>query len=263
MGRCIALVDCNNFFASCERLVDPSLEGKAVVVLSNNDGCIVARSNEAKALGIPMGAPYHLHRKQIEAAGVHVFSSNYRLYKTVSDHVMRVLSQFAPKIEFYSIDEAFLDLSGMKNPEAYAREIRETVRIRTGIPVSIGLASSKTLAKVANHYAKTSLKTKGVLELSNPRHQEIALRRLPVRDVWGVGWRLSDKLKILGIQTAWDLSRANDKMILRRFNVVLLRTVHELRGISRLPLTQAEAANQMIMTSLSFGCPIERLEELY
>lgn len=263
MGRRIALVDCNNFFASCERLVDPSLVGKPVVVLSNNDGCVIARSNEAKLLGIPMGVPYHQHKRQFESAGVHVFSSNYRLYKTVSDHVMDVLSEFAPGIEFYSIDEAFLDLSGIANVCAYAHEIREGLKARTGIPVSIGVASSKTLAKMANHYAKHSDKANGMLVLDNPRHLEIALRRLPVGDVWGMGWRLADKLKAIGIQTAWDLSRANDKMILKKFNVVLLRTVHELRGQSRLPLVEAQAANRMIMSSLSFGRPIEQLSELY
>jgi len=186
-----ALVDCNNFYVSCERVFNPALEGKPVIVLSNNDGCVVARSNETKALGIKMGTPVFTIAHMIKTHDIKVFSSNYALYGDMSRRVMQTFSRFTPDIEIYSIDEAFLDLSGFKQYDLtdYGRTIRTTVRQWTGVPVSVGIAETKTLAKIANRIAKKSLKTGGVLNLTASIHQTRALEITAVEDVWGVGSR--------------------------------------------------------------------------
>ena len=190
VGAPIALVDCNNFYASCERVFQPRLRGKPVVVLSNNDGCVIARSNEAKALGVEMGAPWHLCRESFRKTGVVVRSSNYTLYGDMSARVMRVLSNFTPNLEIYSIDEAFLSLAGFEaRCEAHARELRRTVQQWTGIPVSVGIAPTKTLAKVANRLAKKDAAAGGVRLLLGEQSQRDALGRLELTDLWGIGGR--------------------------------------------------------------------------
>ncbi len=258
-----ALVDCNNFYASCERVFDPKLAGRPVVVLSNNDGCVVARSNEAKALGIPMGIPFFEVRQTIEKHGVLALSSNYTLYADMSGRVMETLSHFTPHIEVYSIDEAFLDLSGIpEDPSACGRRMRQTVRQWTGIPVSIGIGPTKTLAKAANKLAKTSRKADGVLDLTDSPWLEEALRRIEVRDVWGVGRQICKKLKAAGIHTALDLRGANLDWIKNQFGVQGVRTVSELRGQRCYELEENPPAKKGITVSRGFGRPITALVPL-
>jgi DNA polymerase V len=205
MGTPIALVDCNNFHASCERVFQPKLRGLPVVVLSNNDGCVIARSNEAKALGVVMGAPWHLCRESFAKAGIVVRSSNYTLYGDMSARVMRVLSGFTPNLEIYSIDEAFLRFAGFDTRQAHARELRGTVQQWTGIPVSVGIAPTKTLAKVANRTAKKTPATGGVCLLLSPEAQTDALARLQLTDLWGIAKRLDERLRAIGITTPLEL----------------------------------------------------------
>lgn len=251
----VALVDCNNCYVSCERVFDPSLEGRAVVVLSNNDGCVVARSNEAKALGIPMGEPAFKIRNLIESGQVVALSSNYALYGDMSERVMSILASFAPNHEVYSIDECFLDLSGLPGDlTAYCREIRETVRRWTGIPVSVGVGGTKTLAKIANRLAKKSPRAAGVLDLaSHPEWLETALRRTEVGDVWGIGRQWSGLCHVNGIRTAWDLAQAEDGWVKKAMGAVGLRTVLELRGIPVHDLESEPADRQTCCCSRSFG----------
>lgn len=257
-----AIVDCNSFFCSCERLLNPSLKGKPVIVLSNNDGMVVARSNEAKALGIDWDA-YHLIRDKIRYYDIQVFSSNYPLYAEISGRVMSVLKDFAPRIEVYSCDEAFLDLTGIENPEAYGRVIRETILQYCGIPVSIGIARTKTLAKLANRIVKKSAKVKtGVLSLVDSPFVDVALKRVEARDVWGVGRRWAERLRGNSILTAYDLAQADPDWILKKFNVVLTRTALELRGVFCLPLQLAPPLSKTIMHSMSFGKLVEDFESL-
>lgn len=249
------LVDCNNFYASCERVFQPKLEGVPIVVLSNNDGCIIARSNEAKALGIPMGGAFYQVKPLCQKHGVQVFSSNYSLYGDMSRRVMQVLTESCPAVEIYSIDEAFLDLSGI-SPERLIplmRELRTKVKQWTGIPVSIGMAPTKTLAKAANRLAKKDLGCGGVKMLATPEAQNTALASLDVGDVWGIGHRLSAKLNALDYTTALDLCGADPLSIRRQFNVVLERLVRELQGESCLTLEEVRPARQTILSSRSFG----------
>lgn len=258
-----ALVDCNNFYASCERVFDPKLAGKPVVVLSNNDGCVVARSNEAKTLGIPMGIPFFKVREQIEKHNIFVLSSNYTLYADMSGRVMETLSHFTPHIEIYSIDEAFLDLSGIsENLTDYGRRMRRTVKQWTGIPVSIGIGPTKTLAKLANKLAKKSGKARGVLDLTGSPWLDEALSRIEVHDVWGIGRQISKKLKAAGIHTALDLRGANIDWIKTKFGVQTVRTVYELRGQCCYELEENPPAKKGITVSRGFGRPITELEEL-
>ncbi len=260
-----ALADCNNFYVSCERVFQPSLEGKPVVVLSNNDGCIVARSNEAKALGIPMGAPVHQYKQLLKQHRVHLFSSNYALYGDMSNRVMSILSKFTPDIEIYSVDEAFLDFSGFTNIhyDKYARLIRKTVKQWIGLPISIGIAHTKTLAKVANYHAKRSDKAGGVLDLTCSRYVDEALKRLEVSEVWGIGRKQRKKLESRGIKTALQLRDMDDKDIMKIFNtVILLRTVYELRGVSCVSLAAIPSTNKSIISSRSFGHLTNSLSDL-
>lgn len=256
-----ALVDCNSFFCSCERVLNPSLNGKPVIVLSNNDGIVVARSKEAKALGIDWN-PFYKIRELVQRHNVKYFSSNYPFYKEMSGRVMHTLGSFAPKVEHYSIDEAFLDLTGIQNPDAYARQIKQTLQQWTGIPVSIGIAQTRTLAKVANRLAKKSLKAQGVLDLSYSPYLDLALSRTSVSDIWGIGRRWGRKMEEVGIKTALDLKNAPDSLLMKRFNnVVLMRTVYELRGVSCVPPI-VPVVSKSIMSSLSFGAYVETLTEL-
>lgn len=256
-----ALIDCNNFYVSCERVFNPKLWGVPVVVLSNNDGCFVARSNEAKALGIPMGAPLFQYREVIEAHDVAVFSSNYALYGDMSRRVMEVLKMFCPRVQVYSIDEAFCDLD-VPDRVMFGRRLRATVAKWTGIPVSIGMAPTKTLAKVANHYAKKHPEERGVFLLEGERQIEALLRKTEVEDLWGIGSRLGAMLRKRQIYTAWDLRNADDSWVKRQMTVVGLRMVWELRGISCLSLEEVAPAKQSITTSRSFGRPVTSFREL-
>ena len=254
----IALVDCNNFYASCERLFQLALRGKPVVVLSNNDGCVIARSNEAKALGIVMGDAWHLRRAEFERWGVIVRSSNYTLYGDMSARVMRTLAGFTPELEIYSIDEAFLGLGGFADPEAHARELRATVLQHTGIPVSVGIAPTKVLAKVANRTAKKDPASGGVCQLADEAAQTAALAKMELGDLWGIGHRLVPRLAALGITTPLQLRDACPTRIRQSFSVVMQRLVLELQGTPCLDLEEHTPDRKSIMASRSFGRAVER-----
>ena len=263
MAAPIALVDCNNFYASCERLFQPALIGKPVVVLSNNDGCVIARSNEAKALGIVMGDPWHLKRDEYRKAGVIVRSSNYTLYGDMSARVMRVLSDFTPDLEVYSIDEAFLNLAGFEDQlEPHAKQLRATVLQWTGIPVSVGIAPTKTLAKVANRTAKKDPASGGVCLLLTEQAQEAALARLDLTDLWGVAGRLAARMEALGITTPLKLRDANPRLIRERFNVVAERMVLELQGVPCIALEHERPDNKTIAATRSFGRTVTLRREM-
>jgi len=261
-----ALVDCNNFYASCERVFDPSLENQPVAVLSNNDGCIIARSNEVKALGIPMGAPMFKYKDKLKAHKVRIFSSNYTLYGDMSGRVMGVLADSVPEIEIYSIDEAFLDLSSYTTHhdiEELAQQIRTKVKQWTGIPVSVGIGNTKTLAKLANRIAKKS--EGGVFRLdssSDPYQHDLLFEQINVGDVWGVGRAHSKSLPRIGINTALDLKNSNAEALRQRYSVVLMRTVRELQGHSCIPLEDAPAPKKGTAVTRSFGKAVTTKKEL-
>ncbi|KAB2880007.1 Y-family DNA polymerase [bacterium] len=259
-----ALIDCNNFYASCERIFNPALEKKPVVVLSNNDGCIISRSNEAKALGIPMGAPLFEMQALIKKQEVKVLSSNYALYGDMSQRVMATLMEFSPDIEIYSIDEAFLSLNGFehKNLTDYAKTIRATVKQRTGIPVSIGIGATKTLAKVANKTAKKNSALQSVFDLVNYPSVDEVLEKMQVENVWGIGRSLSKMLNRHGVLNALQLKNLPDTWIRKNMTVVGHRLVWELRGISCLPLDMVVPPKKGIMCSRSFGKPVTKLDGL-
>lgn len=248
----IALVDCNNFYASCERLFQPKLEGKPVVVLSNNDGCVIARSNEAKALGIPMGAPAFEFDELFQQHQVQVFSSNYELYGDISSRVVATLNEFTPEIEVYSIDECFLNLSGFPDLPAYALRIRETVKQNTGIPTCVGVGATKTLAKAANRYAKKNSPT-GVFVIDTEKAREQVLSWMEVGDVWGIGRRLGKWLIAHKVTTAWQFANADKAWIRSKMGVVGVRLVEELNGIPCADLEELPPPKQEICTSRSFG----------
>ena len=263
MKEIFALVDCNNFYVSCERVFNPKLARRPVVVLSNNDGCVVARSNEAKALKIGMGVPAFEVADLIKKHNIQVFSSNYTLYADMSRRVMETLATFTPEIEIYSIDEAFLNLVGFKSPLVdYGRQIQKTVRQWTGMPVSIGIAGTKTLAKIANHLAKRLAEFDGVLDLTDSANLEQVLSRVPLEKVWGIGIRSAIKLKRAGLKTALDLSKADIRWVRNKFGVVGVRTVYELRGNCCYPLEDNPPARQSIVVSRMFGVPVETIEQL-
>jgi DNA polymerase V len=249
--RSIALVDANNFYASCERLFAPQLEGLPVVVLSNNDSCIIARSQEAKSLGIPMGAATHMVKDILKRQRVQVYSSNYALYGDMSARMMSVLKRFTPYLEVYSIDESFLDLTGFSDLHAYSHKIRETVLRWTGLPVSVGIGTTKTLAKIANRMAKNESNFKGVFIM--PNNPEKILSQLNVKDIWGIGSRIAMRLKSFDIITALDLKQADPKFIREKFSVVVERTVLELCGTPCLSLETNPPMQKGIMVSRSFS----------
>ncbi|MBX7150730.1 Y-family DNA polymerase [bacterium] len=260
----IAIVDCNNFYASCERVFNPAMRRRPIVVLSNNDGCIIARSEEAKQLGVPMAEPLYKAMSLIRKHNIQVFSSNYALYGDMSQRVMRVLSQFTPSIELYSIDEAFLDFSGFdhKNLTDYGQTIRRCVRQCTGIPASIGIAPSKTLSKIANRIAKKNPDMNGVFELVTDSEQEVWMKKTPVESVWGVGRNIAQTLLTYNISTAWDLRNASESWIRRQFGVVGARMVRELRGIPCLPLDACPPPKQGIASTRSFGKIVTEIDDL-
>ncbi len=259
-----ALIDCNDFYVSCERVFAPRLKGRPVVVLSNNDGCVISRSREAKDIGVAMGAPLFKVRALLEANGATIFSSNYELYGDMSRRVMQTLEEFAPRMEVYSIDEAFLDLSGYREAElaGVGRDIRRQIMRWTGIPVCVGIAGTKTLAKLAARVAKRSTKAAGVVNLSASPHLRHALALTPVGDVWGVGPRLTRRLSGEGIVTALDLRDADERRMRRLGGVCLGRVVYELRGTPCLPLALCPPPRQSVVCSRSFGRPVESLAEL-
>lgn len=250
-----SLVDCNNFFASCERVFQPNLRNVPIVVLSNNDGCVVARSNEAKALGIPMGEPVFKLTRLIEQHGIAVFSSNYSLYGDMSHRVMSILSQFVEDMEIYSIDEAFLSLKGFENYnlKEYGKNIVRTVTRGTGIPVSMGIAPTKTLAKVASKFAKKYKGYNGVCIIDTEEKRIKALKQFEIGDVWGIGRRYQKKLEYHGIKTAFDFTQKSEPWVRNMMTVVGVRTWKELRGISAIDLEKVVPNKQTICTSRSFG----------
>ena len=260
-----ALVDCNNFYASCEKLFRPDLKDTPVVVLSNNDGCVVARSREAKLLDIKMGVPVFQIKAEMQRHGILAFSSNYALYADLSSRVMRTLEEMAPRVEVYSIDEAFLDLTGIESAISlveFGQQVRERIGHWIGITVCVGIAPTKTLAKLANHAAKKYPGTQGVVDLTNPDRQRRLLALVPVDDVWGVGRRLSKRLNALGITTALDLANASPRAIRDQFSVVLERTVRELNGESCIELEEIPPTKKQIVCSRSFGVKVTHFELL-
>jgi DNA polymerase V len=260
----IALVDCNNFYASCERVFAPGLNGKPVVVLSNNDGCVIARSNEAKALGIPMGAPIFKYKQLIEVEKVNVFSTNFALYGDMSHRVMNILSEYSRDIEVYSIDEAFLEFENGSDHAMLeqAVEIRRIVHKHTGIPVSIGVAATKTLAKIATHLAKKDPKMLGCCVLSDSDMINKVLQKFPVEKIWGIGRRTTAKLAMMGVTTAAEFISLQDDLILRELTVVGLRIKKELKGESAVIFESAVKPKKAICTARSFGEMIRDYEYL-
>lgn len=260
-----ALCDVNSFYASCETVFRPDLKGRPVVVLSNNDGCVIARSAEAKPF-VKMGEPYFKQKDQFRRQGVICFSSNYELYADMSNRVMTTLEELSPRCEIYSIDEAFCDLTGVRNCRDltdFGREIRETVLRRTHLTVGVGIAQTKTLAKLANHAAKKwQRQTGGVVNLSNIEKQRKLMAALPVNEVWGVGHRISKKLEAMGIKTVLQLADTDIRFIRKHFNVVLDRTVRELRGEPCLGLEEFAPTKQEIVCSRSFGERVTEYEQM-
>lgn len=264
--RSIALIDVNNFYVSCERVFNPKLKNKPVVVLSNNDGCAVARSNEVKALGIGMGAPWFKFKDLAKQHGIVAYSSNYALYADMSNRVMSILRQFSPDQEIYSIDESFLDLTGFqhRNLLEYGQQMRQRVLQWTGLPVSVGIASTKTLAKLANHCAKKRAEFNGVCDFNcmSPQTLNTLLGQIAVGEIWGVGRKLAPQLESLGFKTVLDLKLANPETLRQKFSVVMEKTIRELNGVVCIELEEVAPVKQQIVSSRSFGKPVEDLESL-
>lgn len=261
-----ALVDVNSFYASCERVFRPDLEGKPIVVVSNNDGCIISLSREAKQFGIKMGEPYFKFKEKRYPSRVYVFSSNYALYADLSSRVMQTLTDLAPAIEIYSIDEAFVNVSGVSHClslETFGHQMRTQVFKNTGLTVGVGIAPTKTLAKLANYAAKRWASTGGVVDLSGRERQRKLLEKVPVEEVWGVGRRITKKLNAMGITTALELAEASSWVIRKHFNVVMERTARELRGEPCLDLEEFTPTKQQIICSRSFGHRITQYEEMH
>lgn len=262
--RAIALVDCNNFYVSCERLFQPGLEGKPVVVLSNNDGCVVSRSQEVKELGVRMAAPWFQLKDIARRHGITALSSNYALYADLSNRVMRLLSQWSPDQEIYSIDESFLDLTGIPEPTRYCQRIRSSIKQCVGIPVCVGIAPSKTLAKLANHVAKKQPHYRSVCNFNEMTKENLdaLLATIAAGEVWGVGRRTTSRLQDMGIASVLELKRTPGQRIRAEFGVVLERTVAELNGEACLELDDVPAPCQQIICSRSFGIPVYALADL-
>jgi len=261
-----AMIDCNNFYASCERVFDPTLLGKPIAILSNNDGCVIARSQEAKDVGVPMGAPEFKYRKFFKEHGVIIKSSNYALYGEMSDRVMDILNQLSHNIEVYSIDEAFALVSTniFDDLNEYGRYIKNTIQKWTGLPVSVGIASSKTLAKIANGIAKKKTAFNGVLAFSNEDQIDTHLEDLPIQKIWGIGSGMTVRLNRYNINTALDLKRtiSNKKWVRKNLHVTGLRTVLELNGMPCIQMGEALDKRKGILTSRMFGKPIYELHHL-
>ncbi len=264
MPSAFALIDCNNFYASCERVFDPTLRNRPVVILSNNDGCVIARSNEAKECGVAMGVPEFKVRSEVKRYNIAVRSSNYALYGDMSRRVMETIQTVTPNMEVYSIDEAFAEISGRDHEEIIekGREIRKKVMKWTGIPVSVGLARTKTLAKLANETAKSNRESDGVMVLRTKYEHQKLLKSTPVDEIWGVGRNYSKTLQKYGLFTAWDLTQQPDSWIRNKMKVTGLRTVWELRGHSCLAIEHAIDQRKGILSSRSFGRPVYDLNDL-
>ncbi len=260
-----ALIDCNNFYVSCERVFNPKLNNTPVVVLSNNDGCAISRSNEAKAFGIPMGAPAFKYQKVFQKNNVKVFSSNFPLYGDMSSRVMSILSKFTPNIEIYSIDEAFLKFEGFENYdlESYCKNIKDIVFRWTGIPISIGIAPTKALAKVSNRIAKKfPNQTNGVYLINSEKRRIKALKWLKIQDVWGIGFKHAERLKNIKINTAYTFINLEDNWVRKNMSVVGLRLKKELEGKSVLDLEEVRSPKKAIATTRSFEGIITDYEKI-
>ena len=263
--KVFALADCNSFYASCERVFNPKLENKPVIVLSNNDGCIVARTNEAKALGIKMGEPLFKAQKTIKKYDVKVFSSNYALYGSMSNRVMKILEQSFPNIEIYSIDEAFMEISSLKkiyNYTKYTMKIREIILKWTGIPVSIGIGETKTLAKIANHIVKDNPKINGVFDITKIKNKEKILKTIKVEKIWGIGKRLSKFLIKNNINNAYELAKQDNRWVRKNMNLLGLKTKMELNGISCYELEDGYKLRKSCCVSRSFGKKVSSLKDM-
>ncbi|MBC7755409.1 MAG: Y-family DNA polymerase [Bdellovibrio sp.] len=265
MQRSIALIDVNNFYVSCERVFNPKLKNKPVVVLSNNDGCAVARSNEAKALGVAMGAPWFKLKDLAKQHGIIALSSNYALYADMSNRVMSILRQFSPDQEVYSIDESFLDLTHFQHKHTrYCQTMRKRILQWTGLPVCVGIGSTKTLAKLANHCAKKRTIFEGVCDFNTMQLNDLEnlLNQIEVGEIWGVGRKLAPKLKAIGINSVLDLKRADANQLRQQFSVVMQKTIHELNGILCIELEEIAPAKKQIVSSRSFGVPVHDYNSL-
>lgn len=259
-----ALIDCNHFYVSCERAFRPELDNTPVGILSNNDGCIVALSPELKALGVERGVPYFKIKHLLKKHNITIFSSNYSLYGDMSFRVMSLLSRFSPEVEIYSIDEAFLSLSKLhfSDPVSYGHSLRNTIRQCTGIPISVGIAPTKTLTKVANKIAKKNSDLQGVFVLTDPREIEEVLKTTPVTEIWGIGYRYAKMLKQVNINNAWMLTQQPNDWIKKKMTIVGLKMVEELRGNSCLDLELINEPKKGIISSRSFGRAVETKVEL-
>jgi len=260
-----ALADANNFYASCETVFRPDLRGKPIVVVSNNDGCVIARSAEAKRMGIKMAAPLFKNERYFRENGVHVFSSNYELYGDMSARMMAILGEMAAGQEVYSIDECFLDVTGISSLtplETYGQQMRERIRKETGLIIGVGFAPTKALAKLANHAAKKWTQTNGVVDLSDRSRQRKLLYLTDVSDNWGIGQRISKRLNQLGITTALQQADSNVSMIRKNFDVIVERITRELNGESCIALEDAPPPKQHILNSRSFGERVTELEDM-
>ncbi|MBY0475829.1 MAG: translesion error-prone DNA polymerase V subunit UmuC [Nitrosomonas sp.] len=264
--RSIALIDVNNFYVSCERVFNPKLEDKPVVVLSNNDGCAVARSNEVKALGIRMGQPWFQLKDLAKKHGIVAYSSNYALYADMSNRVMSILATFSPHYEVYSIDECFLDLTGFRKRSLtlYGQHIRQQIKQQTGLPVCVGIGSTKTLAKLANHIAKKNPEFNGVCDLSamSLRQQDEWFNKTAVGEVWGIGRRLAPRLHEIGIHTVLDLRIASPSRMHSYFSIVMEKIIREINGTPCIELEEMSPPRKQIVSSRSFGIPVSDLASL-
>ena len=265
-NRSIALIDCNNFYVSCERVFNPALKRKPVIVLSNNDGCVIARSQEVKDLGIKMGVPWFKVQNLARHHKIIVFSSNYTLYADMSNRVMKIISKFAPNQEVYSIDECFLDLTGFKHfgLADYGQRIRSTINRLVGLPVCVGVGASKTLAKLANHIAKKCSVFDGVCNLSEITQDTLdsLFSKIKVGEVWGVGRCIEKKLAKLGVNTVFDLKQSSPQALRKQFSVLMERTIRELNGESCIPLEEIAPLKKQLVCSRGFGIPVSSLSEL-
>ncbi|ATH07973.1 hypothetical protein BIY24_08415 [Halobacteriovorax marinus] len=258
-----ALIDCNSFYCSCERIFRPELEGRPVIVLSNNDGCAIARTPEAKALGIKMGDPFFKIKKFCEENEVSVFSSNFALYTNISSRVMNTIIKECAKVQVYSVDEAFADFSGIENKREFGLHLKTIIKENIGIPVGVGIGPTKVLAKLANHIAKKSTKAGGVVDLSEQKWQDVALKMTPIEDVWGIGRASASKLSSLGIRSAYDFKVFKDEKLIKRvFTKVGLQIKHELMGIPCFDFEMDIAAKKEIMCSRTFGNNLQTLKDL-
>ncbi|WP_350152851.1 Y-family DNA polymerase [Nitrosomonas sp.] len=265
-NRAIALIDVNNFYVSCERVFNPKLEGRPVVVLSNNDGCAVARSNEVKVLGVKMGQPWFQLKDLARKHGIVAYSSNYALYADMSNRVMSILAMFSPNQEIYSIDECFLDLSGFRrtNHADYGQRIRKRIKQWTGLPVCVGIGSTKTLAKLANHIAKKNPEFNAVCDLNSLSLEQQAdwFQRIEVGEIWGIGRRLAPRLHEIGIKTVLDLKTASPSQLRARFSVVMEKIIREINGTACIELEEINPPKKQIVSSRSFGIPVSDLASL-